>query len=150
MPRLSLPGSHFSVQRLQTFTSVPSPPPVFTVFKMHVIAILLRLLFIATTILGECTSSKPMVPLITLEEHYLSEAFASYPSLQPLYADPAFFPPNTKAKLLALGEPRLQDMNAGNVSWFEIFSRKSQSAPPLGRVSEAANKATLPAAHRVR
>lgn len=80
---------------------------------MHPATILVQLLFIAPHITGHCAPSRLRVPFITLEEHFLSQAHASYPPFQPLYAT---VPAPVNQKLLSLADERLQDMNAGQVS----------------------------------
>lgn len=55
-----------------------------------------------------------MLPLITLEEHFLSEAVANTPAAAKLGMDN--FPPALRSKLMSLGDERLQDMEDGNIS----------------------------------
>ena len=55
-----------------------------------------------------------MLPLITLEEHFLSEAVANSPAAAKLGMDK--FPPALKSKLMSLSDERLQDMKDGNIS----------------------------------
>ncbi|KAG2182593.1 hypothetical protein INT44_005572 [Umbelopsis vinacea] len=55
-----------------------------------------------------------MLPLITLEEHFLSEAVANSPAAAKLGMEN--FPPTLKAKLMSLSHERIQDMKDGNIS----------------------------------
>ncbi|CAM0141672.1 hypothetical protein VKS41_007907 [Umbelopsis sp. WA50703] len=55
-----------------------------------------------------------MLPLITLEEHFLSEAVANSPAAADLGIE--LFPSALKGKLMSLSHERLQDMKDGNIS----------------------------------
>lgn len=55
-----------------------------------------------------------MLPLITLEEHFLSEVVANSPAAAKLGLD--LFPAALKSKLMSLSDERLQDMKDGNIS----------------------------------
>jgi hypothetical protein len=53
-----------------------------------------------------------MIPLITLEEHYVSSAVTNAQ-----YSDRyASFPPHIPPKLRSVGEERIRDLDNGNVS----------------------------------
>ncbi|RAH72400.1 amidohydrolase family protein [Aspergillus aculeatinus CBS 121060] len=55
-----------------------------------------------------------MIPLITLEEHYISRQVSeASPAAKAHYAA---FPPHIRGKLESLGAGRIQDLDAGNVS----------------------------------
>ncbi|OZJ02497.1 hypothetical protein BZG36_04846 [Bifiguratus adelaidae] len=55
-----------------------------------------------------------MLPLITLEDHFISDAVSTSVPFQEFRLD--MFPPDTKANLFDVGERRLKEMDKGNVS----------------------------------
>ena len=66
-----------------------------------------------------------MLPLITLEEHYVSSKVRESQKVD-RYAS---FPPQLVAKLQSLGHERIQDMNNGNVS-LQVISHGPGIRPP--------------------
>jgi len=72
------------------------------------------------------------LPLITLEEHFVSQLFVNAPELNK-------FPPTVKSKLLSFGEERIKDMQNGNIS-IQVISHNSVAGPaPSPDVCRKAN-----------
>jgi hypothetical protein len=55
-----------------------------------------------------------MLPLISLEEHYISDAVYKSPSIKKFGLD--LFPPAISERLLSLGSRRTAEMDAGAIS----------------------------------
>lgn len=60
--------------------------------------------------------SKPLPPLITLEEHFLSESAMADPAVYQRYSEQSKHLPGLETKLRDLDKIRLQEMEAGQVS----------------------------------
>ncbi|CAI7654600.1 unnamed protein product [Penicillium pancosmium] len=73
-----------------------------------------------------------MLPLIALEEHYVSSTVRASQNVDRY----ATFPPQLVAKLMSLGDERIQDMDSGNVS-LQIISHGPGIRPPT--ICTAAN-----------
>jgi predicted TIM-barrel fold metal-dependent hydrolase len=75
-----------------------------------------------------------MLPLITLEEHYVSPRVSKASAAA--RAHYAHFPPNILSKLECLGDERIQDLDKGNVS-LQVISHGPGDIAPL--ICSAAN-----------
>lgn len=77
------------------------------------------------------THESVMLPLITLEEHYVSSTVRASQKVD-RYAS---FPPQLVAKLMSLGDERIQDMDNGNVSLQIISHGPGIRPPPICRAA---------------
>jgi predicted TIM-barrel fold metal-dependent hydrolase len=78
-----------------------------------------------------------MLPLISLEEHYISDAVYKSPSIKKLGLD--LFPPAISERLLSLGSRRIADMDAGAIS-VQVISHTPGVEPSSLEICIAANE----------
>ena len=87
--------------------------------------------------LGKLRFYANMLPVITLEEHFISEGFSYSTASNEAVLDR--FPPKVAADLCSLGDRRLGDMNQGDVT-LQVISHVPASGVPLDVCQKANNE----------